>query len=220
MIGCSSCVNTCWLWQTGEWLVEKAHADSKCCRCSQQGHDITLRVTLSLLPHVSKTHPLPHTSCDWLMQKRIWSLILLSEERQETKKKYDQECVHLSSNYPILCLQMGWLLEMLSNKATKANFGYSAYLCREELRRWFLGMETTLFRQRFRSETPESQVQTFFLTLPLLLFFFFSLVCLHCMRTMWTSCHSLSDSSWGDWHGDLLVAEAVYGRVQASLQSH
>jgi hypothetical protein len=66
---------------------------------------------------------------------------------------------------------MGWLLEMLSNKATKANFGYSAYLCREELRRWFLGMETTLFRQRFRSETPESQVQTFFLTLPLLLQF-------------------------------------------------
>lgn len=170
MMGCSSCVNTCWLWQTGEWLVEKAHADSKCCRCSQQGHDITLCVTLSLLPHVSKTHPLPHTSCDWLMQKRIWSLILLSEERQETKKKYDQECVHLSSNYPILCLQMGWLLDMLSNKATEANFGYSAYLCREELRRWFLGMETTLFRQRFRSETPESQVQTFFLTLPLLLF--------------------------------------------------
>jgi len=95
----------------------------------------------------------------------------LSEERWETKKKYDQECVHLSSNYPILCLQIGWLLDMLSNKATKANFGYSAYLCREELRRWFLGMETTLFRQRFRSETPESQVQTSFLTLPLLLQF-------------------------------------------------
>jgi hypothetical protein len=71
MMGCSSCVNTSWLWQTGEWLVEKAHADSKCCRCSQQGHDITLCVTLSLLPHVSKTHPLPHTSCDWLMQKKI-----------------------------------------------------------------------------------------------------------------------------------------------------
>jgi DNA primase large subunit len=79
------------------------------------------------------------------------------EERWETNKKYDQECVHLSSNYPILCLQVGWLLDMLSNKVAKANFGYSAYLCREELRRWFLGMETTLFRQRFRSETPESQ---------------------------------------------------------------
>jgi hypothetical protein len=29
---------------------------------------------------------------------------------------------------------------------------------REELRKWFLSMETTLFRYRFRLETSESQV--------------------------------------------------------------
>ena len=29
---------------------------------------------------------------------------------------------------------------------------------REELRKWFLSMETALFRHRFRLETPEAQV--------------------------------------------------------------
>ena len=38
---------------------------------------------------------------------------------------------------------------------------------REELRKWFLSMETTLFRYRFRLESPESQVTSYPFTIEL-----------------------------------------------------
>jgi hypothetical protein len=37
--------------------------------------------------------------------------------------------------------------------------------CREELRKWFLSMETTLFRYRFRLESPDTQVLPLYLHL-------------------------------------------------------